>query len=103
MPHPGRSVDVGAGCGSVGIEWMRARTSRAGDRAGAQPGPPRNGGAQCRELGVPELDLRGRRRTASLSGLPAPDAVFLGGAFPKRRSLFHARHSIPAGGLSHMP
>ena len=30
MPHPGALLwDIGAGCGSIGIEWMRAARPRA--------------------------------------------------------------------------
>jgi precorrin-6Y C5,15-methyltransferase (decarboxylating) len=79
-PGPGQLLwDVGAGSGSVGIEWMRtdplaraiaveARADRAG-RAG------RNAAA----LGVPGLQVITGTAPAALAGLPAPDAVFIGG------------------------
>jgi precorrin-6Y C5,15-methyltransferase (decarboxylating) len=79
-PAPGQLLwDVGAGAGSVGIEWMRAHPScRAiavesdGERAERIA---RNAGA----LGVPGLEVVHGRAPDALAGLPAPDAVFLGG------------------------
>jgi precorrin-6Y C5,15-methyltransferase (decarboxylating) len=79
-PQPGQLLwDVGAGAGSVGIEWMRAHprcwtiavesdTERAG-RIG------RNAG----RLGVPTLRVVHGRAPDALADLPAPDAVFVGG------------------------
>jgi precorrin-6Y C5,15-methyltransferase (decarboxylating) len=80
MPHPGALLwDVGAGCGSLGIEWLRAA-----DRAAAialEPDPARRSLAahNAAELGVPQLDIRDARAPEALHDLPPPDAVFLGG------------------------
>jgi precorrin-6B C5,15-methyltransferase / cobalt-precorrin-6B C5,C15-methyltransferase len=80
VPVPGQLLwDVGAGSGSVGIEWMRVhpasraiavepRTDR-GDRIA------RNAAA----LGVPGLVVVPGSAPEALSGLPRPDAVFIGG------------------------
>lgn len=80
MPQPGALLwDVGAGCGSVGIEWMRAVP---GARAiGIDPDDDRRDMAlaNARALGVPGLDLIAGRAPAAFDGLPTPDAVFLGG------------------------
>ncbi|MQX38063.1 precorrin-6y C5,15-methyltransferase (decarboxylating) subunit CbiE [Roseospira navarrensis] len=79
-PAPGALLwDVGAGCGSVAVEWMRAETgcraiaieSRADRRALIL----RNREA----LGVPGLVVVEGRAPAVLDGLEAPDAVFVGG------------------------
>jgi precorrin-6Y C5,15-methyltransferase (decarboxylating) len=80
MPHPGALLwDIGAGCGSVGIEWMRAA-----DHAQAvalEPRPDRRAMAaqNAAALGVPSLDIRDGSAPEALSRLPAPDAVFVGG------------------------
>ncbi len=79
-PFPGaRLWDVGAGCGSVAIEWQRAvRDARATafERdAGRRALIAANGIA----LGAPGIEIVAGEAPASLAGRPAPDAVFLGG------------------------
>ena len=79
-PQPGELLwDVGAGSGSIAIEWLRAE---AGTRAVALE-PREDRAARIREnarrLGVPELDVRVGRAPEALDGLPAPDVVFVGG------------------------
>lgn len=80
MPAPGAMLwDVGSGCGSVGIEWLRAED---GTRAiGLEPDPQRRSVAarNALALGVPGFELRDGRAPAALDALPAPDAAFLGG------------------------
>lgn len=71
--------DVGAGCGSVGIEWMRAaREARA---IGLEPRADRRALAagNALTLGAPALELVDAAAPDGLDGLPAPDAVFIGG------------------------
>jgi precorrin-6Y C5,15-methyltransferase (decarboxylating) len=79
-PVPGQLLwDVGAGTGSVGIEWMRVHpASRAiaiEPRADRRERIARNAAA----LGVPGLTIVPGAAPAALAGLPAPDAVFIGG------------------------
>jgi precorrin-6Y C5,15-methyltransferase (decarboxylating) len=71
--------DIGAGAGSVAIEWMLADPSlRAiaiearADRAGRIR---RNAAA----FGVPALEVVEGTAPAALTGLPPPDAIFVGG------------------------
>ena len=71
--------DVGAGSGSVSIEWMLADPScRAiaieprADRAAMIR-------ANAEALGVPDLGLVEGEAPDALQGLPSPDAVFIGG------------------------
>jgi len=71
--------DVGAGCGSIGIEWMRVHP---GCRAIAIESSARRQAfiAHNRDaLGVPDLQLVAGRAPDALAGLPEPDAVFIGG------------------------
>ncbi len=79
-PFPGQMLwDVGCGCGSVAVEWMRAaREARA---VGIEPRADRRtlAAANAQTLGVPGLEIREGRAPEALAGLPAPDAVFLGG------------------------
>ncbi|NMM03443.1 precorrin-6y C5,15-methyltransferase (decarboxylating) subunit CbiE [Paraburkholderia sp. RP-4-7] len=79
-PTPGELLwDVGAGSGSIGIEWMRAHpTCRAiaiEGHAERQRFIEHNRDA----LGVPGLQLVAGRAPDALEGLTVPDAVFIGG------------------------
>ena len=79
-PVPGQLLwDVGAGSGSVGIEWMRVHpASRAiaiEPRAERMTRIARN----ARALGVPGLVTVAGPAPEALAGLPRPDAVFIGG------------------------
>jgi precorrin-6B C5,15-methyltransferase / cobalt-precorrin-6B C5,C15-methyltransferase len=80
MPSPGQLLwDVGAGAGSVGIEWCRIHPSCraiAVERHGARAKRARLNAAR---LGVPELQVVVAEAPAALAELPAPDAIFLGG------------------------
>ncbi len=71
--------DIGCGCGSVAIEWMRgASEARA---IGIEPLANRREMAMqnAHWLGAPALQLVDGTAPDALAGLPAPDAVFIGG------------------------
>jgi len=71
--------DVGAGSGSVGIEWMRAHpASRA---VAIEPREDRRAriAANADALGVPALLVVAGAAPEALAGLPEPDAIFVGG------------------------
>jgi precorrin-6B C5,15-methyltransferase / cobalt-precorrin-6B C5,C15-methyltransferase len=79
-PYPGAVLwDVGAGCGSIAIEWMRAaRGAKAiaiEDNAARREMMAEN----ATTLGVPDLAIIEGRAPEALAGLAAPDAVFIGG------------------------
>ena len=79
---PGRGEllwDVGAGCGSIGIEWMRAHPSCRAIAIEARPERQRFIAENREALGVPSLHLVAGSAPQALQGLPAPDAVFVGG------------------------
>ncbi|WP_296417969.1 precorrin-6y C5,15-methyltransferase (decarboxylating) subunit CbiE [Pseudooctadecabacter sp.] len=80
MPMRGALLwDIGTGCGSVAIEWMRAaRYARA---IGIEPRADRRAMAaeNALALGTPKLDLIDGTVPQALAGLEAPDAVFIGG------------------------
>ena len=71
--------DIGAGSGSVAIEWMLADPSHARHRHRAA----RDRAARIRRnaaaFGVPGLEIVEGAAPAALAGLPPPDAVFIGG------------------------
>lgn len=80
MPARGETLwDIGTGCGSVAIEWMRAgRDARA---FGIDPKPERLAMARrnAETLGTPGLTLIEGRAPETLEHLPQPNAVFIGG------------------------
>ena len=80
MPMRGALLwDVGCGCGSVAIEWMRAaRYARA---IGIEPRADRRemAAANALALGTPKLELIDGIAPDALHGLDAPDAIFIGG------------------------
>jgi precorrin-6Y C5,15-methyltransferase (decarboxylating) len=80
-PAPGELLwDVGAGCGSVAIEWLR--TSRASSAIAVERDAARCAliARNAAALGVPGLRVVQGAAPAALGGLPAPDAIFLGGS-----------------------
>ncbi|OAN55252.1 precorrin-6Y C5,15-methyltransferase [Paramagnetospirillum marisnigri] len=89
--------DVGAGCGSVAIEWMRT-----GGRAVAiEPRPERAGriGLNAAALGVPDLRVVTAKAPAGLPlGEEAPDAVFVGGGVSEPGLLDICRAALKPGG-----
>ncbi|MEX2615307.1 MAG: precorrin-6y C5,15-methyltransferase (decarboxylating) subunit CbiE [Alphaproteobacteria bacterium] len=77
-PQPGEFLwDVGAGCGSIAIEWMRA-----GGRAAAIERSPERCTLIARNaamLGTPTLDIVTGTAPDALADLAQPDAIFIGG------------------------
>ncbi len=80
-PLPGQTLwDVGAGCGSVAVEWLRAAGPRA--RALAVEAKPERLAliAENRtRFGAARLEIVAGEAPAALAGLAPPDAVFIGG------------------------
>lgn len=80
MPMRGALLwDIGTGCGSVAVEWMRAaRYARA---IGIEPRADRRAmaAANALALGTPQFQIIEGEAPAALAGLAAPDAIFIGG------------------------
>lgn len=79
-PQPGELLwDVGAGCGSIGIEWMRAHPACRTLAIEADEG--RQGFIEYNRdaLGVPGLQLMRGKAPEALAELERPDAIFIGG------------------------
>jgi precorrin-6B C5,15-methyltransferase / cobalt-precorrin-6B C5,C15-methyltransferase len=77
-PH-GLLWDVGAGCGSVAIEWMRAdRSCRA---IAVEPRAERRVmiADNASALGVPGLEIIAGTAPDALNDMDKPDAIFIGG------------------------
>ncbi len=71
--------DIGAGAGSVAIEWMLADPSLRAIAVEARADRAARIRRNAAALGVPSLDVREGAAPAALAGLPPPDAVFIGG------------------------
>jgi precorrin-6Y C5,15-methyltransferase (decarboxylating) len=79
-PYPGALLwDVGAGAGSIGIEWMLAHPSCRAIGIEARADRAARITANARALGVPGLRVVVGEAPGAFEGLPAPDALFLGG------------------------
>jgi precorrin-6Y C5,15-methyltransferase (decarboxylating) len=71
--------DVGAGAGSVAIEWMLADPSLRAIAIEADPQRAARILRNAASLGVPQLEVVEAAAPAALVGLPSPSAVFVGG------------------------
>ena len=79
-PTPDKLLwDVGAGCGSVSVEWMRAARGCEAIAFESNPERARMIATNADELGTPRLKLVTGSAPATYDGQPAPDAVFIGG------------------------
>lgn len=79
-PRAGEMLwDLGAGSGSVGIEWLLAHPSTRCIAVERDPGRAARARSNAARLGVDRLDLREGAALDLLDVLPDPDAVFLGG------------------------
>jgi precorrin-6Y C5,15-methyltransferase (decarboxylating) len=79
-PVPGGLLwDVGAGAGSIGIEWMRVHPSSRAVAIESSPERAARITRNAHRLGVPYLEVVTGRAPEALAGLSRPDAVFIGG------------------------
>jgi precorrin-6Y C5,15-methyltransferase (decarboxylating) len=70
---------VGAGCGSVAIEWLRALDHGKAIAIEREASRVALIAENAAALGTPELEIVAGTAPAALVGLPTPDAVFIGG------------------------
>ena len=90
--------DIGAGAGSVAIEWMLADPSMRAiaieQRAERAARIHRNAAA----FGVPGLEIVDAAAPAALAGLAPPDAIFIGGGASETGVLDTAIGALRSGG-----
>ncbi|MEL6919493.1 MAG: precorrin-6y C5,15-methyltransferase (decarboxylating) subunit CbiE [Pseudomonadota bacterium] len=80
MPLRGQLLwDVGCGCGSIAVEWMRGAPEA--QAIGFEPKPERRvmAAQNALQLGTPKLQIIDGEAPDALRGQPEPDAVFIGG------------------------
>jgi precorrin-6Y C5,15-methyltransferase (decarboxylating) len=71
--------DIGAGSGSVGIEWLLRHVANRAVSVERDPLRAARAARNAAELGVPRLEMVTGEALPSLASLPAPDAIFVGG------------------------
>jgi precorrin-6Y C5,15-methyltransferase (decarboxylating) len=79
-PLPGETLwDIGAGCGSIAIEWLRAIEGAAAFAVEHNPDRAAMIACNAAALGVPGLQIVVGTAPQALAGLDPPDAIFVGG------------------------
>jgi len=98
-PVPGELLwDVGAGCGSIGIEWMRAHPSCRALAIEADASRQMLIEHNRDALGVPGLQLIRGTAPEALQGLEQPDAIFIGGGVTRPGVLDTCWQQLRSGG-----
>jgi precorrin-6Y C5,15-methyltransferase (decarboxylating) len=90
--------DVGAGCGSISIEWLRAHPRCRAIAIEADDGRQQLIEYNRDALGVPHLQLIRGSAPAALAGLERPDAIFIGGGVTCDDMLETCWQALRAGG-----
>lgn len=98
-PVPGELLwDVGAGAGSIAIEWMRAHATCAAIAVESNSVRAERISRNARALGVPGLQVVEGSAPRALTGLQIPAAVFIGGGATTPGVVEHCLDVLPAGG-----
>jgi precorrin-6Y C5,15-methyltransferase (decarboxylating) len=98
-PGPGQLLwDVGAGSGSVGIEWMRTDPRCRAVAVEARADRAERIAGNAARLGVPGLRVVCGAAPEALAALAAPDAVFVGGGLTAGGVLDACWKALPPGG-----
>lgn len=98
-PSPGQLLwDVGAGAGSVAVEWMRAHPSCRAVAIEQRADRAERIAHNAATHGVPGLRIVGGRAPDALADLPTPDAVFVGGGATEPGLLDACWQALTSGG-----
>ncbi len=99
MPFAGQRLwDVGAGCGSVAIEWMRSAGRATAIAIERDPARSAIIAENAAALGVPDMAIITGSAPAALAELEAPDAVFVGGGLAAGAIAGPCWEALPRGG-----
>lgn len=84
-PRPGELLwDIGAGSGSIAIEWLLSHPANRACAIEADPSRAERARANAAALGVDRLEILNARMPDGLPDGPLPDAVFIGGGLSER-------------------
>ncbi|WP_027171951.1 bifunctional cobalt-precorrin-7 (C(5))-methyltransferase/cobalt-precorrin-6B (C(15))-methyltransferase [Methylobacterium sp. 10] len=98
-PRAGQRLwDIGAGAGSISIEWMLRGPSLHSLAIEANPARAARIARNAARLGVPDLRVVEGEAPAALDGLEPPDAVFIGGGISGTGVLDRAIDALKPGG-----
>jgi precorrin-6Y C5,15-methyltransferase (decarboxylating) len=98
-PTPGGLLwDIGAGSGSIAIEWLRAERSARAIAVEAREDRAERIARNATKLGVPSLKVIVGDAPAVLAELDPPDAVFIGGGLTTPGVLDTAWEALTTGG-----
>lgn len=98
-PLPGQRLwDVGAGAGSVAIEWLRAGRDMQAIAIERNESRAERIARNALTLGVPELVVVRGSAPDALAGLARPNAIFIGGGVSNPGVIDACWEALPAGG-----
>jgi precorrin-6Y C5,15-methyltransferase (decarboxylating) len=98
-PLPGEILwDIGAGCGSIAIEWLRAAEGGAAIAVERNPHRAAMIARNAAALGVPGLQITVGSAPQTVAGLDPPDAIFVGGGIADPELLPTLWDALRAGG-----
>jgi precorrin-6B C5,15-methyltransferase / cobalt-precorrin-6B C5,C15-methyltransferase len=98
-PSPNQLLwDVGAGCGSIAIEWLRSHPSCQAIAIEQSIDRRQYIADNAIALGVPRLQLIGGKAPEVLHDLPQPDTIFIGGGTTTPLMLETCWHALPSRG-----
>ena len=98
-PMPGELLwDVGAGCGSIGIEWLRSHPRCRAIAIEQHDRRLQFISDNMAALGTPHLQLVQGRAPEALTNLPTPDAIFIGGGTTSEGLLATCWTALRSGG-----
>jgi precorrin-6B C5,15-methyltransferase / cobalt-precorrin-6B C5,C15-methyltransferase len=90
--------DIGAGCGSVSIEWMRSTRGCEAFAIEHNEDRLKMIATNADQLGTPRLNVIAGKAPEALDGLRAPDAVFIGGGVGNDGVFDKAWQTLKSGG-----
>ncbi len=90
--------DIGAGSGSVAIEWALLDPANRATAVERHPERAARVARNAAQFGVPDVAVVTGAAPEALAGLPPPDAVFIGGGVGSGALIEHAYAALPPGG-----